>query len=149
MYYQDDCQRVKLPIKPFTHHLCYDIVKGFQQFKDHSDDVTSGSIGGSQQVHTQPSETDGSVHLDIDEDEEIADVSPGPSVRPLGKKAAKEANRKGKKSAHDQERMTLAVETMAANQALLVAQREKREEEFRQQVWFEQQREIRKEQMKL
>ena len=53
---------------------------------------------------------------------------------PKGKKAAKEANWKGKKLMHDQDRMTLAVETMAANQTLLVAQREKREEEFRQQV---------------
>ena len=147
MYYLDEMKSKKMGNKDFNHWEVYEVVKGFEQFQDIPSNTMMASMGGSQQTYKQQqSQDDLHVNLDVDEDEEVANITPG---GPQGRKAAKEALRKGKKVAHNPERMILAVETMAVNQAALVAQREKREQEYQQQLYIEQERENRREQMEM
>lgn len=150
MYYLDEMKSKKMGNKDFNHWEAYEVVKGFEQFQDIPSNTMMASMGGSQHTHTQQqSEDDLHVNLDVDEDEVVTNITPSPSIRPQGKKAAKEALRKGKKPAYNPERMILAVETMAVNQATLVAQREKWEQEFQHQLYIEQERENRREQREI
>ncbi|XP_062011870.1 uncharacterized protein LOC133728479 [Rosa rugosa] len=112
----------------FNSLECYKILLGFQQFSDISNQTSSTggtSRGGSERKHTQQSVHDSHVNLDIDADEVNANVTPDPSVRPQGKKFAKEAIRKGKKASNDSNPLTSAVETIAINQTSMLLAKEK------------------------
>ncbi|KAM5560525.1 hypothetical protein ABKV19_021609 [Rosa sericea] len=122
---------------------CYEIVKGFQQFDDipnHSSSAGGTSRGGTERMHTQQYVPDSHVQLDIDADEVNADATPNPSVRPQGKKAAKEALRKGKKASNDSIPLTSAMETIATNQTSMLSAKEKRDEEYARHLRDQQQR---------
>ncbi|KAL6175709.1 hypothetical protein ACLB2K_052348 [Fragaria x ananassa] len=78
----------------FSSFPCYEVVKGFSQFRDilsHTAPTGGTSKRGSQVMHTPPIVDNSPINLDIDGDEVIGGETLDPLVRPQGRKASKEA----------------------------------------------------------
>ncbi|KAK9903014.1 hypothetical protein M0R45_001355 [Rubus argutus] len=134
--------------KRFSYFEQYKVVEGFSQFVDIPTNMASSggtTAGGSEGIHTQSSPTNSQVNLDNDENEIAEDVH----VRPPGRKAAKEAIRKGKKAANDGSPMASAVMSIAANQTSMLSYREKRDEEYARLLQEQENRENIRLQMKM
>ena len=137
-------RKVKTWTKEFNSFQCYEIVKGFQQYCD----IPSHTLGESnQQKYAQPLVNES--HVNLDANEVIADPTPNHSVRPQGRKATKEAIRKGKKVAKDGNPMTSAVETIAANQTSMMSKIEKRDAEYARLLHEQEQRDTIRLQMEM
>ena len=134
--------------KRFSYFEQYKVVEGFSQFVDIPTNMASSggtTTGGSEGIHTQSSPINSQVNLDNDGDEIAEDVD----VRPPGRKAAKEAIRKGKKAANDGSPMASAVMSIAANQTSMLSYREKRDEEYARLLQEQENRENIRLQMKM
>ncbi|PRQ22845.1 putative transcription factor MYB family [Rosa chinensis] len=95
----------------------YVAVEGFAQFKDIPSHTSGGTSNeANQHMRTQPIAENSPINLDMDVDEVIAGETADPNVRPQGRKAAKEAIRKGKKAAKDQSPLSSSLESIANNQ---------------------------------
>nr|XP_011464550.1 PREDICTED: uncharacterized protein LOC105351553 [Fragaria vesca subsp. vesca] len=73
-------------------------------------------------------ETDSPTNLD---EEEVLETPPSPSARPQGIKASKEAIRKGKKKQEKDDRVAIAIESLARSTAATVELIRKRDEDSR------------------
>ena len=137
----------------FKAQDCYAVVEGFQMFQDipsnmemHESPLTGADCEKIASQSTQHEEVDEpSINLAQNSDE----VPPNPNVRPIERKATKEAARKGKKAAKDACPMTSAVVTIATNQSSILQSREKRDEAYAKQLQEQQQREYMRLQMDL
>ncbi|KAL6185606.1 hypothetical protein ACLB2K_041737 [Fragaria x ananassa] len=79
----------------FSSFDCYEVVQGFQAFHDiptPTEISAVTSMGGNEGMSTQTSCDESPINLEKNVDE----VAPDPNVQPIGRKAAKEAHRKGK-----------------------------------------------------
>lgn len=119
-------------------------MKGFSQFKDipsHTAPTGGTSKRGSQAMHTQPIVDNSPINLDIDGDEEIGGETLDPLVRPQGRKASKEAFRKGKKACKESSSLSSAVKSIVSNQKKATTFKKKLDEEFSRSLREENQRE--------
>ncbi|PRQ29240.1 putative No apical meristem-associated domain-containing protein [Rosa chinensis] len=149
-------KRKKKPKKHnFQSFASYAVVEGFQQFKDIPSHTSGGTSNeGNQHTPTQPIPGNSPINLDMDVDEVIAGETANPSMRPQGRKAAKEAIRKGKKATKDQSPLSNSLESIANNQIEATKGKKKLNDEFARSLQEEEKRacillqiEIRKEQL--
>ncbi|KAL6181410.1 hypothetical protein ACLB2K_048065 [Fragaria x ananassa] len=92
-------------------------------------------------MHTPPIVDNSPINFNIDGDEVIGGETLDPLVRPQGRKASKEAFRKGKKASKDSSPLSSAVESIASNQKEATSFKKKLDEEFSRSLREENQRE--------
>ncbi|KAM5585805.1 hypothetical protein ABKV19_004957 [Rosa sericea] len=125
----------------FNSFDSYAIVEGFAQFKDIPSHTSGGTSNvGSHHQDTQPIAENSPINLDMDVDEVIARETADPNVRPQGRKAAKEAIRKGKKAAKDQSPLSSSLESIANNQIEATKGKKKLDDEFARSLQEEEKR---------
>ncbi|KAL6126522.1 hypothetical protein ACLB2K_074570 [Fragaria x ananassa] len=120
-----------LPIK-FSSFDCCEVVQGFQAFHDipsPTEMSVATLIGGNEGMSTQPSCDESPINLEKDVDE----AAPDPNVRPIERKATKEAHRKGK-AAKEESHVTYVVVTLANSQASILSSKEKRDKAYARQL---------------
>lgn len=129
----------------FNKFHCWEIVKDFEKFKD----PPTTPIAFSQPLPTQLSPIESSVDLGGDEEEAGGSDARRTGGRPMGKKAQKEARKKGQMQNVIDERKAKAWETFVIQNAAEAEAAKTRDEEFIKHMQWQQQLELRKEQLEL
>lgn len=109
--------------KYFDKHECWEAVSQHRTFKDPPSTPPRPTFSSP--------EIDSSVNLD---DDEVLETPPSPSSRPMGIKKAKEARRKGKNKQEKDDRVAIAVESIAQSNYATIELIKKRDENTRNHV---------------
>lgn len=121
-------------------HHCWEICKHSEKFKD----PPRREHGVSQPSPVQLSPLESPIDLNQDEDKQMKEEIVGPFPRLQGRKKSKEAQRKGKKHDPQNNRLCVAMETIAMQNLKAAELMEKRDADYAKMMEFQQQLTLRK-----